>query len=122
MFGFISSIIIALGVLVFREEFSIKRVVIITFIFSLIGYLLAKFISSFPKEEVFVYREIIRYSVILYFEFLVGFLFISMVDRIVFFLESGNFKLKWLLKFYTKVYFCVYILGNILINYGIWLN
>ena len=58
----------------------------------------------------------------LYFEFLVDFLFISMVDRIVFFLESGNFKLKWLLKFYTKVYLGVYILGNILINYGIWLN
>ncbi|WP_109079084.1 hypothetical protein [Aggregatibacter kilianii] len=122
MFGFVFSILIALGVLFFRGKFVIKRVVVVTFIFFLVEYLFAKFISFYPKEEVMIYRETIKYSVVLYFEFLVNLLFIFMVNRIIFLLESGDFKWKRLLVFYEKVYLCVYILGNLLINYGVWLN
>ncbi|WP_109079078.1 hypothetical protein [Aggregatibacter kilianii] len=119
MFGFVFSILIALSVLFFREKFIIKRVVVITFIFFLVEYLFAKFISFYPKEEVMIYRETIKYSVVLYFDFLVNLLFIFMANRIIFLLESGDFKRRWLLGFYEKVYLCVYILGDLLINYGV---
>lgn len=122
MLGFIYSMIIAILVLYVREKLVVKRIVVITFVFFLLIYLLAKMISYYPKDEMIMYREIVKYSLVLYLAFLVDFLFILIMNRILFFLGSANLKLNRILNFYGNIYLSVYILGNLLINYGIWLR
>lgn len=122
MLGYICALIIATLVWKIRKNIKIKNFLLITLIFFLSSYLLIKLALSYPKDEVIIFRTILKYSIILYLVFFMNTLYTLMIRRVISFINQGQEKLNNLLLFYEKIYFGLYIIANILINYGVWLK
>lgn len=122
MFGFILSLAIAFLVFVIRKQIVISRIILTTGVFFIFVFLSSEFLSHYPKDEVIIYRETIKYSIVLYFMFLVNVIFMLMVNRVMCVIKSTDMNFKKLLFFYEIIYMSLYVLANILINYGVWLK
>lgn len=121
MLGFIFSLIIASVLLVYRRKLIFSKIIVSALVCALFIFLLAKWTTLYPKEEVTIYRDIVKGGVVLYLCSLVNVLYIFMVKRVISFIDGGE-KTNNVLFFYQKIYFSLYIVANILINYGFWLK